>query len=338
MTTFNLSKPVAFGGLPAYVDPYFGSYVGDLQFSSDIVNGLPTELKFVAPAKVCSVVISLLDVDARLLLGRPASQIPEYDGIYAEFIDSNGVVLGTQRVADVPGLSTRGVTLQAYYSPNGQVDPYFNGPEYLRVWAPIASVKLYSPAGKRVIYSYDVGVQYQPPQEPESPLETPTPMPSQPPKTTPNGQTTTPPPTTPTPVVLQPLPVSFGIRTYIVKTKIEVKKVAVSILEHILLEAEAQIVNSYSTFIDDERYNKLLLNFGSDYQKIIVNQKKSDLDESILLVKLQVPLESFVNTGQPVFISREVAKTVIEKIKIELPPLLNPNPYLRPKIKNVKYN
>lgn len=125
---------------------------------------------------------------------------------------------------------------------------------------------------------------------------------------------------------------------YIIPTRITVKKLDVPVLVHLLDEAAAQIQNTYSTFIDDERNKKLLMNFGADYQKVIINQKISENDATRLLVKLMVPLELFVNVNQPVFISREVAKTTIDKIKIELPPLLNPNPYLRPKIKHGKYS
>ncbi len=119
--------------------------------------------------------------------------------------------------------------------------------------------------------------------------------------------------------------------------KIVVRKPSVSILTHLLDEARAQIANTYAAFIDDERDSKLLLNFGSDYQKVIVNKKISILDQSKLVVKLLNPLEPFVSIGQPVFISREVAKTTIDKIKIEVPPLLNPNPWLRPRIRHDRF-
>jgi len=338
MASYNLSKPVVFGGLPAMVDPYYGPYVGDLQFSADDVGGRPTTLILAAPAKVVSVVLSTPDIPLLVLLGRPASQIQELVGIYAEFLDASGQVVGTQRISDTPGLSTRGLTLQAYYSDNGQIDPYFNGPETLRVMQPIKSVKLYAPPGVRIIYSYDVGVQYvyQEPEPSPLPIVSSTPRPSDPPK---NAPLPTPTIATPasTPPARTPLPASFPVVEYKVTMRITVKKPTVSILSHLLDEAKAQIANTYVAFVDDERENKLLLNFGSDYQKVIVNKKISILDPSKLVVKLLSPLEPFVSIGQPVFISREVAKTTIDKIKIEVPPLLNPNPWLRPRIRHDRF-
>ena len=134
-------------------------------------------------------------------------------------------------------------------------------------------------------------------------------------------------------------PVDSGVYQflYAINTKITVRRLSISILDSLLAEARTQIAGTYITFLDDERNTKLLLNFGSDYQKVIVNQKLASEDNSKLVVKLLTPLEPFVTTGQPVFISREVAKTTIEKIKIEIPPLLNPNPWLRPKIRHARF-
>jgi hypothetical protein len=111
---------------------------------------------------------------------------------------------------------------------------------------------------------------------------------------------------------------------------LNVKKPVIPLLSALITELGQTISGSYDSFIDDERQFKLLLNFGSDYQKVIVNQKYS-VDPDKILVKLFTPLENFVNEGQPVFISREVAKTTIDKIRVELTPFLKKQIYLRPK-------
>lgn len=112
---------------------------------------------------------------------------------------------------------------------------------------------------------------------------------------------------------------------------INIEQVAYPVLEKLLELASFKISSLFEQYIDEERYCKMLLNFGNDYQKVIINQKLSILDNEKILIKLYNPLESFVPINTPVYISREIAKTLIDKMRIEYPEQIIDAPFLRPK-------
>ena len=241
--------------------------------------------------------------------------------IYAEFYNASGTLLGTRRLTDG---AANGYILGAYYN-RGDFVATPDWSVNLWVHEPIRSIKIYVPKEYRSVIYWQFATQlidFPPLVDPITQIDVlPVDSSGNEPITTVTNYTYT---------GTMPYTAQFG---YLINTKITVRKMTISILPHLLNEARAQIDNTYGAFVDDERENKLLLNFGSDYQKVIVNKKLSNRDSSKLVIKLLTPLEPFVSANQPVFISREVAKTVIEKIKIELPPLLNPNPWLRLRMK-----
>jgi hypothetical protein len=87
------------------------------------------------------------------------------------------------------------------------------------------------------------------------------------------------------------------------------------------------IVDEYT---DPDRFLKTLLNFGDDTQKILTNWRYDPNNPSKLLVKMLEPLDFSLTQGQNVFISREVANTIIDTVKFELLPIPDTTPYLRP--------
>lgn len=87
------------------------------------------------------------------------------------------------------------------------------------------------------------------------------------------------------------------------------------------------IVDAYT---DSDRFLKTLLNFGDDTQTILTNWRYDPNDPSKLLVKTLQPLDFTFAQGQNVFISREVANTIIDTVKFELLPIPDTTPYLRP--------
>lgn len=85
-----------------------------------------------------------------------------------------------------------------------------------------------------------------------------------------------------------------------------------------------------STYEDPNRYLKTLLNFGDDVQRTLINWKLDPVDPTKLLVKLIEPLDSNFEIDQDVFISREVANTVVDTVKFEIDPLRDTSLWLRP--------
>jgi len=99
-------------------------------------------------------------------------------------------------------------------------------------------------------------------------------------------------------------------------------------LVEVLTTSITEQVNNY---LDRDRFLKTLLNFGEDSQKIVVNWRTDPLDSSKLLVKLLQPLDFRYDVGTALNISREVANTVTDTIKLELLPQPDTSLWLRPK-------
>ena len=98
-------------------------------------------------------------------------------------------------------------------------------------------------------------------------------------------------------------------------------------IETVLKDNIRRIVAEYQ---DPDRFLKTLLNLGDDTQRILTNWKRDPNDSTKLLVKLLQPLDFTYDVGKDVFISREVANTVVDTVKFELLPQLDTTPYLRP--------
>jgi hypothetical protein len=87
-------------------------------------------------------------------------------------------------------------------------------------------------------------------------------------------------------------------------------------------------------YIDEDRELKTLLNFGEDRQDVIIAQRYGPLDTNginTLQLKLLSPLPDDIDLNDPVFISTEVANTVIQKSRIRFAPEIDRTPYLRPR-------
>jgi hypothetical protein len=97
-----------------------------------------------------------------------------------------------------------------------------------------------------------------------------------------------------------------------------------------------EVNSKVRSYVDRERYLKTLLNFGEDTQRLITNWKLDPNDNRKLLVKLLSPLDFNLDEGNRVFISREVANSVVDTIKLEIAPQPDTSLWLRPKNTEVK--
>jgi len=92
------------------------------------------------------------------------------------------------------------------------------------------------------------------------------------------------------------------------------------------------------SFFDEERVMKTVLNFGNDYQTIMTNWMYDPRDKrnATILAKLYRPLPPEVAVQDEVWISRELAPTVIDRIFADYAVVEPPKLYLRPPNRDVK--
>jgi hypothetical protein len=84
------------------------------------------------------------------------------------------------------------------------------------------------------------------------------------------------------------------------------------------------------TFFDKDREYKTLLNFGEDRQYIAEAWRLAPKDSGSVQLKLLKPLQPSIQKEDLAFISRELAKSVVDTVEFELAPLQDTTPYLRP--------
>ena len=110
--------------------------------------------------------------------------------------------------------------------------------------------------------------------------------------------------------------------------------IAINLSEPIIATANQFLQNILDVYVDEERELKTLLNYGEDKQSVALAYRRGPFDingiESIQLKLLQ-PVPEDITTNTPVFLSREVAKTVIDKVRVRFAPELDATPYLRPR-------
>ncbi len=88
------------------------------------------------------------------------------------------------------------------------------------------------------------------------------------------------------------------------------------------------------TYVDEDRTLKTLLNYGEDKQSVALAYRYGPVDENSIQriqLKLLQPVPDDITVSSSVFLSREVTKTLIDKIRIRFAPDLDATPYLRPK-------
>ena len=102
-----------------------------------------------------------------------------------------------------------------------------------------------------------------------------------------------------------------------------------------LISASLVFLNeAIENYVDEERELKTLLNYGEDRQTVVLAYRYGQPDNdtvNTIQLKLLQPIPEEVQLQSPVFLSREVAKTLIDKIRTRFATPLDTTPYLRPK-------
>jgi hypothetical protein len=112
--------------------------------------------------------------------------------------------------------------------------------------------------------------------------------------------------------------------------------ITISTLQVPLLEAMLSAIQKVSTvkelsYFDAAREFKTLVNFGDDKQYVTTAWRRAPRNPNAIQFKLLSPLDNSISIYTPAYISREVAKSVIDKVEFEVAPEADNTPYLRPK-------
>lgn len=120
--------------------------------------------------------------------------------------------------------------------------------------------------------------------------------------------------------------------------QLHIKPIMMSLKDATMEDINRLIDSKIETYFDDDRVLKTVLNFGGDYQALMVNQAYDPNDSSnqSMLVKLYRPLPEEVARQTPVFISRELSLPLIDQIFLVVLPDNSVKVYLRPPNKSVK--
>lgn len=108
----------------------------------------------------------------------------------------------------------------------------------------------------------------------------------------------------------------------------------VNISQPLIASALQFLQTAIDNYVDEERTLKTLLNYGEDRQSVALAYRYGATDEnniSRIQLKLLQPVPDNINVSSSVFLSREVTKTLIDKVRVRFAPELDATPYLRPK-------
>ena len=115
--------------------------------------------------------------------------------------------------------------------------------------------------------------------------------------------------------------------------------IKINLSQPIIATARDFLQQILDVYVDEDRELKTLLNYGEDRQSVVLAYRKGPLDVdgiNTIQLKLLQSVPDEISINEPVFITREVAKSVIDKIRVRFTPEIDTTPYLRPKNLNVK--
>lgn len=138
-------------------------------------------------------------------------------------------------------------------------------------------------------------------------------------------------------------PAEIGEKTLEVPYRFQfnLRPIRVNLSEPIKVTAFEFLNDIISNYIDENRELKTLLNLGEDTQDVVISYRYGPQDTtgtSTLQLKLLRPIPEDADINTPVFISRELAQTVIDKARFRFAPELDDTPYLRPRNEKVQVN
>jgi hypothetical protein len=133
---------------------------------------------------------------------------------------------------------------------------------------------------------------------------------------------------------IQPAQTAKSSQTINYQFNINTIPIDVNISEPLITSAFQFLRTAIDTYVDEDRELKTLLNYGEDKQTVVLGYRRGPLDSNTIdtiQLKLLQEVPSDIDVNTPVFLSREVSKTLIDKVRIRFAPALDETPYLRPK-------
>lgn len=118
------------------------------------------------------------------------------------------------------------------------------------------------------------------------------------------------------------------------KFTVNTTAIEVNLSDAIIATAADSLSAVLNNYVDEDRALKTLVNYGEDRQSVILGSRYGPYDNNSLntiQLKLLQPVPTEINEGDTVFLSREVAKTLIDKLRVRFAPQIDTVPYLRPK-------
>ncbi len=142
-------------------------------------------------------------------------------------------------------------------------------------------------------------------------------------------------------VIISPAETPSQTITKNTTTTITTVPIRAIISEPIITSALEFLQTAINNYIDEDRSLKTLLNYGEDRQSVALGYRYGSTDinsVSKIQLKLLQPVPEEITTDSKVFLSREVTKTLIDKVRVRFSPELDATLYLRPKNLGVKTN
>lgn len=131
-------------------------------------------------------------------------------------------------------------------------------------------------------------------------------------------------------LAIEPLEIQVG-------TTAELTPIELNLTETIKSLALQLVGDKIKNAFDTDIELKLLLNFGNDLQQIILAKDYYSGSNKKIKLKLIDPLFAQFEEGDELWLSREVASSVLDMINLLPAPLIDTTPYLRPKNTNIKF-
>lgn len=108
-------------------------------------------------------------------------------------------------------------------------------------------------------------------------------------------------------------------------------------LQSILQQAAKNlIIGKTLAFFDESREYKTLLDFGNDTQYVAESWRVSPSNSNAIQLRLSTPLNSSIQVYDSAFITREIAKSIVDTVDVLLSPEIDITPYLRPRNTHIK--
>lgn len=131
---------------------------------------------------------------------------------------------------------------------------------------------------------------------------------------------------------VQPAVPLFTIFDVDIPWDLELKPIPIALTDAVLSAARRLLDGKIPAYFDQDRIGKTLLNFGEDFQSVILNWKYDEADSTkgTILVKLYQPLPVEIELFTELWITRELSPTYLDQIFVVFVPGEGLKVYLRP--------